>query len=215
MPPTPDDAASKALGASHLPSRLRALLREGVSIATAGAVILLARSSLADHYRVPTGSMIPTVEVGDHVMVNKLAYGLRVPLTHRYALSFARPKRGDVVVLDSPEHDVVLLKRVIAKPGDWVEIREGHVWINGQAARLEPGPEGLLEALEDAGHRIRLEGGGGPDFGPVRVPDGRFLVMGDNRGHSHDGRMFGLVEGGSILGRAEGLYRSGEGLHRL
>ena len=154
-------------------------------------VLLTARASLADHYTVPTGSMLPTVHVGDRVVVLKAAYGLRLPLTQVWLTEVETPTRGDVVALTSPEDGRVLLKRVVAVDGDRVSVRGGAVTLDGEAV---PEP-----------HRSLLLGGG-PDFGPVRVPDGRVLVMGDNRGGSHDGRLFGFVPVEAILGRAVAVY---------
>ncbi len=85
--------------------------RESLAWAAGIATLLFARASLADHYQVPSGSMRPTVEVGDHIVVNKLAFGLRAPMSNAYVLRGADPTRGDVVVLDSPEDGTVLLKR--------------------------------------------------------------------------------------------------------
>jgi signal peptidase I len=193
----------------------RDLLRVGLTL----ALVVTARSSLADHYFVPSGSMLPTVEPRDHIVVDKLAYGLRVPLTGAYALHFAPPARGDVVVLSSPDDGTVLLKRVVGVPGDRVTITEGTVVIDGQtmpvyeqdgawdgtsAPEARRGPH-LIEALGASRHPINLGAGGGPDFGPVRIPPGRYLVLGDNRGDSRDGRYFGLVARDGILGRAEGI----------
>jgi signal peptidase I len=162
-----------------------------VQVASIAAVGFATRASFADHYRVPTGSMEPTVRVGDHILVNKMAYGLRLPSTERYLARFGAPSRGDVVVLtaDSP---TVLLKRVVAVGGDSVEVRDGHVYIDGKRT-VEP--------------TIRLSpelGGssGGPDFGPTRVPPDELLVLGDNRGNSLDGRSFGFVHRDKVLGHA-------------
>ena len=143
--------------------------------------------------------MEPNVQIGDHILVAKAAYGLRLPLTATYFLHFAKPARGDVVVIEPPdaesrhatESDVigsVLLKRVVAIEGDLVEVRQGHVRIDGQSA-----PEATA---------LSLEAGGGPDLGPVRVPAGKVLLLGDNRGNSRDGRTFGFVERERVLGRA-------------
>ncbi len=174
--------------------------RTSLQIASAAAVALTARASLADHYRVPTGSMEPTVHVGDHIVVSKAAYGLRLPLTDTYVLHFKAPARGDVVVLQPPESDTessravsdgalgsVLLKRVVATEGDLVEVKSGHVHIDGHEV-----PEA----------QISLDFGGGPDLGPVRVPTGKVLLLGDNRGNSRDGRTFGWVDRDRVLGRA-------------
>jgi signal peptidase I len=158
-----------------------------LQLAVVGAVTCAARASFADHYRVPSGSMEPTVKVDDHILVSKMAYGLRVPLTHRWLFTYGGPSRGDVVVLDADQPDV-LLKRVVAVGGDLVEVRHGHVLIDG-APVAEPNAN---VATED----------GGPDFGPLRVPAGKLLVLGDNRGNSRDGRTFGWVDRSHVLGRA-------------
>ena len=196
-------------------STLRRLVREVSSLLVATALVLVARSSLADHYHVPSGSMQPTVDVGDHVLVNKLAYGLRLPLTHRYLIEAAGPQRGDVVVLDSPETEVVLLKRVVATPGDEVAVRQGKLSINGAPVSVEASPAGLVERLGTHQHPVSLDDGGGPDLGPLTLPAGRYLVMGDNRGNSHDGRMFGLVDRASILGRGVLVQHDFRHLHGL
>ncbi len=166
----------------------RQRLRDLTSFAVFVVGVLAARSSLADHYRVPSGSMRPTVHEEDHILVNKLAYGLRVPLTHVLLASFAPPARGDVVVLDSPEDGTVLLKRVVAVPGDLVEVSQGEIWIDDKRASRR--------------YSIDLEHGGGPSFGPTRIPPDDFLVLGDNRGDSRDGRFFGWVRRDRILGKA-------------
>lgn len=170
--------------------------RESLAWAAGIATLLFARASLADHYQVPSGSMRPTVEVGDHIVVNKLAFGLRAPMSNAYVLRGADPTRGDVVVLDSPEDGTVLLKRVVAIPGDVVSVQDGEVELNGRRA--------------PRAYAIRRDGDGGPDFGPLTLPPDAYLVLGDNRGDSHDGRVFGLVARQAVLGRAVGVvWRNG------
>ena len=168
-----------------------------------------ARSTLADHYRVPSGSMQPSVEIDDHILVNKAAYGLRVPFSDTYVTRFSGPVVGDVVVLDSPDEDKVLLKRVVGVPGTVVEVRGGRVLIDGKVAPIDHRADGLHEQLGAADHALLLTGGGGPDWGPVAIPEGRYLVMGDNRGDSRDGRFFGLVTRDAIKGRAVGVFWRG------
>ena len=167
-------------------------------------IVLGARSSLADHYEVPSGSMLPTVRIGDHVLVSKLAYGIRAPFVG-YLDQFRGPGRGDVVVLESPENGIVLLKRVIALPGDTVAVRSGRLWLNGQEIAVEADHGEVRELLGHA-HTISLDEGGGPNFGPATMPADKYLVLGDNRGDSRDGRFFGLVDRGAIFGRALRIY---------
>lgn len=168
----------------------------------AAAIVLTARASFADHYVVPSGSMEPTVHVGDRIFVNKLAYGLRVPLTDVYVVDANGPARGDVVVLTSPEDGRVLLKRVVALPGDRVRVEDGAVEIDGVSAPIARDAGAATETLGDASHQLELSHGGGPDFGPVTVPADHYLVLGDARGNSQDGRYFGFVAKSAILGKA-------------
>jgi signal peptidase I len=165
---------------------MRSRLRSFVQLAVFVAVSFAVRASFADHYRVPSSSMEPTVMVGDHVIVNKAAYGIRVPTTTTYLVRLAEPARGDVVVLEGVEDPpIVLLKRVVAIGGDDVEVKDGHVFIDG--------------VVTDA------RATGGPDFGPARVPDGSVLVLGDNRSNSRDGRTFGFVTRDRVLGRVSAV----------
>jgi signal peptidase I len=192
-------------------SRPRSLLRDLVSVLAASVVVLVARASFADHYVVPSGSMEPTVQVGDQICVNKAAYGLRVPGSSTYVVEGRGPARGEVVVLASPADGEVLLKRVVAVPGDVVEVSGGRVTLDGVEAPVRTdGDGGLTEQLGGREHALSTEAGGGPDFGPTRVPDGSYLVLGDNRGNSRDGRYFGWVARGAILGRAAAVcWRDG------
>jgi signal peptidase I len=184
--------------------------RKGIARFAAFVVVLLAaRSSLANHYHVPTGSMLPTIEIGDRIVVNKAAYGLRVPFTSTYATRFAGPALGDVVVLDSPIEDKVLVKRIAGIPGTTVAVRAGRITIDGVQAPVEEFGGRLYELLGETLHPVRLTHGGGPDFGPITIPADRYLVLGDNRGDSGDGRVFGLVTRDAIFGRAALVYWRG------
>lgn len=166
---------------------MRSRLRSFVQLAVFVAVSFVVRASFADHYRVPSGSMEPTVNVGDHVLVNKAAYGLRVPATTTYVVRVSEPARGDIVVLEGVDDPpIVLLKRVVAVGGDVVEVKDGWVFIDGSLT-------------DDRAH-------GGPDFGRARVPRGSVLVLGDNRGNSRDGRTFGFVPIDRVLGRVAGVF---------
>lgn len=188
--------------------------RDWLGLLAFALVIVFARASLADHYLVPSGSMEPTVQVGDRILVNKAAFGVRVPLTGLWLGSPSLPERGSVIVLDPPEPGPapVLLKRVVALPGDVVRVRDGRLQINGEAVPVhadaaEPGS--LIEELGPP-HHIQLRFGGGPDWGPEVVPDGKLLVLGDNRGNSRDGRYFGFIDVTGVRGRAVAVYaRSG------
>lgn len=192
----------------RFPRRLLRAAPEIVGTLLAVVVLLSARSSLADHYHVPTGSMQPTVAIGDRVLVDKRAYGLRAPFTESRLLGGEAPAPGDVVVLVSPEDGATLLKRVVAGPGQAVEVRRGRIYLDGDVQPVYRTTAGLSEELEDRAHPLWIEFGGGPNFGPQVVPADRYLVMGDNRGNSHDGRMFGFVERSALRGRVLGVYWS-------
>jgi signal peptidase I len=173
----------------------RGVVRRGVAFAAFLSAIVTVRASFADHYHVPSGSMEPTVEVSDHVLVAKAAYGLRVPFTSHYLTGSPSPGRGDVVVLSSPEDGAVLLKRVVAVGGDVVGVRDGRV-------ELSAGPSSSVSSREGRDFVPSVDQGGGPDLPATRVPDGFVLVLGDNRGNSRDGRTFGFVSADALLGRA-------------
>src|SRR5882757_6638096 len=181
-------------------------VRDLVSLAGFALALFATRSTLADHYFVPSGSMIPTVEIGDRVLVNKAAYALRIPFSDLVVAQLHRPERGDVVVLRSPENGITLLKRVVAIPGDEVAVVDGMLWINRRAVPVAHQSGAVIERLGHSAHTIRLTSGGGPQYGPVRLESDEYLVLGDNRGESHDGRAFGLVEGRAILGKALGVW---------
>ncbi len=191
------EMAERARPKSRKPSWYKDLAAIGI----AAAVVLVGRSSFADHYHVPSESMLPTVVVNDHILVNKAAYGIRVPFSHVMLAELSGPARGDVVVLESPESGIVLLKRVVAGPGDTVAVANGKLLLDGKPVPMEEKNGGEIEDLGH-GHGVRLDDGGGPDFGPVKVPQGQYLVLGDNRGNSRDGRYFGFVKREAILGRA-------------
>ncbi|MEL1266284.1 signal peptidase I [Pseudoxanthomonas putridarboris] len=174
-------------------------------------LLLAARSSLANHYVVPSTSMQPNLQAGDRVAVDMRAYGLRTPLGNRIVWPVATPARGDVVVFDSPRDGERLIKRVVAVAGDEVVLREGRLALDGVPRSL-PGAGGE----ETMGRRIvplDLTHGGGPDIDGLKVPAGKVLVLGDHRGNSLDGRYFGLVDADAIYGRAVAVYyRRGNGL---
>lgn len=207
----PAPSSTGADGAPPPPRRtqdkLKGLLREVIFLAVLVGTVLTARASFADHYYVPSGSMLPTVRENDFLVVNKMAYGLRVPGTSTYLTYFDGPQRGEVVVLSSPTDGTVLLKRITAVPGDEVEVRRHRLIINGEKVPVEATDDGaLVENLNGHEHRIRTTQPHTGDFGPTVLGDEEYLVMGDNRGESHDGRAFGPVKRSAILGRAIAIY---------
>lgn len=191
--------------------RFRTIIREVISFGLTALVLLAARSSLADHYTVPTGSMEYTLMPGDRIVVDKLTYGLRFPFTDWELTSGTPVQRGEVVVFDSPEEDVRLVKRIVAVGGDTIVIRNGRIFITGESMASPQNP--VEEIYGDRIVRLNLAYGGGPDFGPERIPAGYLLAIGDSRGNSRDGRIFGLIPDDRVYGRAIAVYyRRGEGL---
>ncbi len=177
------------------------------------AIILVGRGSFADHYYVPSGSMEPTLQVGDRLAVDKSAYGLRIPLTHVW-LTEKAPQRGDVVVFDSPADGNVLVKRLVGLPGDRIAFDGVNLLLNGQLV-----PQGFtqedarIEYLPGAPHPLHPESYQGPPMREVEVPPRRYLMLGDHRGNSADSRSFGFVPRENLLGRAVAVsYSPREGL---
>jgi signal peptidase I len=188
-------------------------------------VICSLRSALADWNDVPTGSMKPTIEEGDRVVVNKLAYDLKVPFTTYEIAKWGDPKRGDIVVLFSPVDGTRLVKRVIGTPGDRIELRNNELFVNGQAAKWTP--TGAATDTDDASaffaeesllgrkHKVMFipEIPALRSFPQQQVPPGYYFVMGDNRDNSNDSRYIGLIERRRIVGRAMAVAFSFDRLH--
>jgi signal peptidase I len=179
--------------------------------------LVVFRSALADWSVVPTGSMQPTIQIGDRIFVDKAAYDIRLPLTHLSLLHLADPQRGDIVVLDSHAAGERLVKRVMGIPGDEVAMRQNVLYINGVAATYTPATvQGIHDdqldparyAIERVGgtqHLIRLSlyhPSEVRDFGPITVPTGQYLLLGDNRDNSEDSRFLGFFPRHEIVGRS-------------
>jgi signal peptidase I len=174
-------------------------------------VVLLfaARSSLADHYYVPSGSMEYTLLPGDRVVVDKTAYGIEFPFTDIELFGGGRPTAGEVAVFDSPLDGRRLIKRIVAVGGDTVALRDGRMYLNGRALRCED--DIRLECFREREARLNLSYGAGPDIARLTVPEGQVLALGDARGNSTDGRVFGLIDEADLQGRAVAIYHRREG----
>jgi len=183
------------------------------------------RSSLADWNDVPSGSMQPTILVGDRIFVNKLAYDLKVPFTTWHLAQWSNPQRGDIVVFYSPHDGTRLVKRVVGLPGDTVELRNDQLIINGypvyyvplnaEISDQLPGTERersvfATEELSGHAHAVMAIPGvpAKRTFGPIQVPAGHYFMMGDNRDNSFDSRYFGVVERKRIVGKATAVVMS-------
>lgn len=178
------------------------------------------RTAVADWNPIPSGSMRPTIQEGDVVFVNRLAYNFKVPLTNIIVARTGEPRRGDIVTFYSPKGGTRLIKRVIGLPGDTVEMRDKVVIVNGQAASYAT--IGAVLEQTGNGHQVdalRLDEHSGPvehvvqwfptrsgsandNFGPLLIPADHFLMLGDNRDDSADSRYFGLVPRELLIGRA-------------
>jgi signal peptidase I len=204
-------------------------------------LVLVVRSAVAEPYRIPSGSMMPTLEAGDFIMVTKFAYDIRLPGIDARIASLGEPERGDVVVFRPPwAPGEAWIKRVVGLPGDEIVIRSNSVWINGEPVSTEligpyrgdPANEDeadlmrygaslLSERLGNVGHQIIQMPliGNAPDvpndLNPRTVPSGCYFVMGDNRDNSEDSRYHGCVPKENLVGKAAFIWMSLASLDRI
>ncbi|BFT29803.1 signal peptidase I [Alteromonas sp. D210916BOD_24] len=166
------------------------------------------RSSVADWYHVPSGSMEPTIQVGDRVVVDKSAYTLKLPFTNVVIVNTGDIERGDIVIIDSTAADTRLIKRVIAIEDDTVQLKDNHLVINGEYASLTQLEGSQLKEQILGHHRsIALASPSSPisSFQQVKVPKDHILAMGDNRNNSLDSRYYGFFPIAEIQGRARSV----------
>jgi signal peptidase I len=200
----------------------------GLSLLVAVLIATSFKSAIADWNDIPSGSMLPTILIGDRVFVNKLAYDLKIPYTTLQILKWSEPKRGDIVVFFSPINGKRLIKRVIGLPGDTIAMRNDHLFINGQFVRYGPPEKEIvdqIDPLEQDRYVFLSEELPGKEhtvlftpslpcqdsFGAMTIPDGKYFMMGDNRDNSADSRVFGFVDRKLIVGRATMVVISREG----
>lgn len=193
------------------------LWRNNRSILVFLSLMFVFRSAVADWNDVPSGSMQPTIEIGDRILVNKMAYDIRLPFTTVSLIKLADPQRGDIVIFSSEAAGNRLVKRVIGVPGDVVAMRNNVISINGRNLSYSPTDEVvqaysvnaddsqlLIEQLDKNTHTVKLApySTGRDSFSAVKVPAGHYLVLGDNRDNSADSRVIGFVPRNEIVGRA-------------
>ena len=180
------------------------------------AAVFVLRSFLFEPFQIPSSSMVPTLEVGDYILVNKFNYGIRLPVVRTKVLDLGEPERGDVVVFFPPhQNETYFIKRVIGLPGDLIEYRNKQLTVNGEVV-----PQEWLATVPDGRTRVKMGvetvGGDdhlmqldlrrpGRDF-TVRVKPGHYFMMGDNRDNSSDSRVWGQVAEGDIVGQAVAIW---------
>ena len=179
--------------------RRKSAVREYVeAIFIAVLLALFIRTFIVQAFKIPSGSMLPTLLIGDHLLVNKFIFGVKVPFSGTTLIPWKDPVRGDVIVFKFPkDRSTDYIKRVMGTPGDIVSIEKRKLLINGKA-------------VDDPHAHFTNPPGQSPaaDFGPVTVPEGSVFVMGDNRDNSYDSRFWGFVDHKDILGKAFILYWS-------
>lgn len=182
-------------------TKSKSTLREYIeAFAIALLLALFIRTFVVQAFKIPSGSMLPTLQIGDHLLVSKFTYGVKIPFSGATLVPLGSPERYDIVVFKYPmKRSVDYIKRVIGLPGDTLEIVDKQVFINGKA-------------IEDPHARFTsrtiLPGSPRDNLSPVAIPEGKVFVMGDNRDNSHDSRFWGLVDQKDILGRAFIIYWS-------
>ncbi len=186
-------------------------------------IVLLFRSFLFEPFKIPSGSMIPTLLIGDFILVNKYAYGLKLPVLNTKFISVGKPKRGDVVVFRYPvDPGINFIKRMVGLPGDTITYRFKQLYINGEpvgnseqgayssadvkCSTPRPDAKLLQEQLGDVKHDILFHQGTPGRDGQWLVPAGHYFVMGDNRDRSNDSREWGFVPEENLMGRAVGIW---------
>ena len=179
------------------------------------ALMSVFRSAVADWYEVPTGSMKPTIQEGDRILTNKMAYDLRIPFTHIPLVKLNDPQTGDIIVFDSKAADKRLIKRVIGLPGDTIALDNNELIINEKKLdykSLQSNVDSLdkIENLNGKKHTIRVANVPSrlSGFDEVTIPNNYYLVMGDNRDNSNDSRVWGPVPESHLVGKAFMIWMS-------
>lgn len=178
------------------------------------AIVLVLRSFLVEPFQIPSGSMLPTLKVGDFILVNKFAYGLRLPVAGTKIAEIGNPERGDVMVFKYPKDgETNYIKRVIGLPGDTVTYREHTLYINGDAVPTDfvatlPPVQLFEENLGGVQHQILKNFGPGNPGGEGQwtIPEHEYFVMGDNRDNSNDSRYWGTVPDDLVVGKAFAIW---------
>lgn len=179
----------------------KSALREFIEAAAIAVVLaLFIRTFVVQAFKIPSGSMKPTLKVGDHILVNKFIYGVKIPWVRKTLIPISEPERGDVIVFIYPVNESKdFIKRVIGLPGEQIEIKGKKIYING---KLYKDPYGYYGSENSPSSLSKSH------FGPVTVPEDHLFVMGDNRNQSYDSRFWGFVPYGYVRGEAFLIYWS-------
>jgi len=204
-----DEATMDAL------SREPAIIEYSISFFPVLVIVLVLRSFLFEPFQIPTGSMIPTLEVGDFILVNKYAYGVRLPVIGTKIVEVSEPVNGEIMVFIPPHQDEYFIKRVVGIPGDRVRYQDKTLYINGErqnqtfVAQIPPvNPKYLLyrEKLGEVEHIIQKNPYRETKVNEWVIPEGHYFMMGDNRDQSSDSRYWGLVSEENIVGKAIAIW---------
>ncbi|MBX2807207.1 MAG: signal peptidase I [Cellvibrionaceae bacterium] len=181
------------------------------------SIVLVIRSFLVEPFQIPSSSMVPTLEIGDFILVNKFSYGIRLPVVRTKVIDIDQPARGDVMVFFPPHERRYFIKRVIGLPGDRIDYIDNQLYVNGtkvpemlqaQLPVFKPSFEIYNEHLGDISHQIRKEIS--PQYEiekrGIIVPQGHYYMMGDNRNNSSDSRVWGPVPEANIVGKAFAIW---------
>ncbi|MDX1572592.1 MAG: signal peptidase I [Methylophaga sp.] len=185
-------------------------------------LVLVIRSFIAEPFRIPSASMLPTLHIGDFILVNKFSYGIRLPVINNKILDTGSPERGDVAVFRYPQQpEIDYIKRIVGLPGDRIGYFDKTLYINGEPVRQEAIDESTLnstqisasselfyEYLDTDKHTIAIETNRPGAEGELVVPEGHYFVMGDNRDNSNDSRVWGPVPESHLVGKAFMIWMS-------
>jgi signal peptidase I len=194
------------------PSTLSEVLSFFKTIAILITLVVAIRGTLMEPFKIPSGSMIPTLQIGDRILVSKLSYGIRIPILETFAYRSSSPQRGEIVVFTRPdepdsredESSINLIKRIVAVGGDKVEVKNATLFINDRAVKED------YARWTDGGPEYG-------DFGPETVPEGHLFMLGDNRDHSKDSRFWDkpFLDSSRVKGRALIVYWNFDNLSRI
>lgn len=188
-------------------------------------IVFVLRSFVVEPFRIPSGSMLPSLHIGDFILVNKFVYGVRLPIIDQKVIGISEPGRGDVMVFRFPhDQSINYIKRVVGLPGDQIEYRDKELIINGEAISRAPADDDVLaaigngrdsvshfeEVLDGVNHSILTDSNKPSTNMRFSVPEGHYFVMGDNRDYSNDSRYWGFVPEENIIGEAFFIWFSWE-----